>query len=137
MTGDAPLRLARVEGEYAVHRLAPDSAIPASIWASPFVSVSRSTDELSIVTDASINIVADANIAGDVQSTVSPWLAYRVAGTLDFAVTGVMSALTAPLADARIGVLAIATYDTDYLLVRTDEGAAAEKAWRMAGIDVP
>ena len=126
--GDMTIQLMRVPGEYAAHRLAPDAAVPEVVWASPFVSVSRSSEELSIITDAGVHI--------DAQSTVGPWLAYRVAGTIDFTVTGVMSALTAPLADAGIGILGISTYDTDYILVHADAGEAAEITWRAAGIDV-
>lgn len=122
------LVMERVPGEYAVHRLAPDASVPDSVWGSPFASVSRSRDELSIITDAGDHI--------DAQSTVGPWLAYRVAGTIDFNVTGVMSALTAPLADAGIGILGISTYDTDYILVHADAGEAAEITWRAAGIGV-
>jgi hypothetical protein len=126
--GDMTIQLMRVPGEYAVHRLAPDAAVPEAAWASPFVSVSRSSEELSIITGAGIRI--------DAQSTVGPWLAYRVAGTIDFSATGVMSALTAPLADAGLGILGVSTYDTDYILVHADAGEAAEITWRAAGIDV-
>lgn len=122
------IQLMRVPGEYAVHRLAPDAVVPEAAWASPFVSVSRSSEELSIITGAGIHI--------DAQSTVGPWLAYRVAGAIDFSVTGVMSALTTPLADAGVGILGVSTYDTDYILVHADAGVAAEIAWRAAGIDV-
>lgn len=122
------ISVTRVPGEYAVHRLAPDAAVPEPVWVSPFVSVSRSSEELSIITDAGIHV--------DAQSTVGPWLAYRVAGAIDFSITGVMSALTTPLADAGLGILGISTYDTDYILVHADAGEAAEIAWRAAGIDV-
>lgn len=122
------IHVTRVPGEYAVHRLAPDASIPEAVWASPFVSVSRSRDELSIITDAGNAVEA--------QSTVGPWLAYRVAGTIDFSVTGVMSSLTTPLAQAGLGILGVSTYDTDYILVHADSGEAAEMTWRDAGIDV-
>jgi uncharacterized protein len=122
------LALARVPGECAVHRLAPDAVVPESVWSAPFVSVSRSADELSIITGAGVHV--------DAQSTVAPWLAYRVVGTLDFSMTGVMSALTTPLGAAGIGILGVSTYDTDYILVRADSGEAAEITWRAAGIDV-
>lgn len=122
------LALTRVPGEYSVHRLAPDAEIPAQTWSSAFVSVSRSHDELSIITDAGISI--------DSLSTVGPWLAYRVVGTIDFSVTGVMASLTAPMATAGIGILGVSTYDTDYILVRADAGEAAEITWREGGIDI-
>jgi hypothetical protein len=122
------ITLQRVPGEYAVHRLAPGAEIPAAAWDAPFVSVSRSADELSIVTGNGIDIASD--------SKVGPWLAYRVPGAIDFSATGIMAALTTPLADAGLGILGVSTYDTDYLLVRADAGEAAEIAWRAAGIEV-
>jgi len=122
------ISLERVPGEYAVHRLAPDADIPAGAWDAPFVSISRSRDELSIVTGNGVDVASD--------SKVGPWLAYRVPGAIDFSATGIMAALTAPLAEAGIGILGISTYDTDYLLVRADAGEAAEIAWRAAGIGV-
>ena len=120
--------LRRVPGEYVVHRLAPDAAVPAEAWSAPFVSVSRSADELSIVTGAGVHI--------DAQRTEGPWLAYCVAGAIDFSAVGIMSALTAPLAEAGIGILGISTFDTDYILVRADDGEAAEITWRAAGISI-
>lgn len=62
-----------------------------------------------------------------------PFAALRVAGTLDFSLTGVMAGLAGPLAEAGLSVLAISTYDTDYLLVRRDELEAAAEALRGAG----
>jgi hypothetical protein len=122
------ITLQRVPGEYAAHRLAPDADVPARAWDAPFVSIGRSRDELSIITGAGIHIDSD--------SRVGPWLAYRVPGVIDFSATGIMAALTAPLAEAGIGILGVSTYDTDYLLVHADAGVAAEIAWRAAGIDV-
>ena len=117
----------RVPGEFAVHRLAPDADVPAAAWNAPFASVSRSQDELSVITGAGVHIASDRS--------EGPWLAYRVKGTIDFSVTGVMSALTVPLAEAGIGIIAVGTFDTDYVLVRADAGIATEIAWRAAGIE--
>jgi len=125
---DMSISLQRVPGEYAVHRLAPAVGLPAQVWSSPFVSVSRSADELSIITDAGIHV--------DSEHTQGPWLAYRVAGSIDFSAVGIMSALTAPLAAAGLGILGVSTYDTDYILVRADAAEAAETTWLEAGIEI-
>ena len=39
-------------------------------------------------------------------------------GPLDFALVGVMAALTAPLAGAGISIFVLSTFDTDHLLVQ-------------------
>lgn len=93
----------------AVSRLASSSAIPP--WArGGFVSISRTADELSIVCDD------DATPAGTTSDR--GWRALKVAGPISFDVVGVAAALVVPLANAGISVLPIATYETDYLLVK-------------------
>lgn len=57
----------------------------------------------------------------------------RCKGPLDFALTGILDALTAPLAQAGISLFAIATYDTDYVLVRAETLDAAITALTAAG----
>ena len=66
----------------------------------------------------------------------TPWRALRVAGTLDFALTGILASLTAPLAAAEISVFALSSFDTDYILVRSDSLAAAIECLQKAGYPV-
>lgn len=90
----------------------PPWATGGSWW-----SVTRTADELSVVCPTD-RVPAGVRAEG-------PWRAFAVAGPLDFALTGVLSALTAPLARAQVPVFTVSTFDTDYLLVR---GADAERA---------
>lgn len=62
--------------------------------------------------------------------------ALEVAGPLDFALTGVLAGLAVPLAEAGVSIFALATYDTDVLLVREAQLDAAIAALRAAGHDV-
>ena len=120
--GDAPpaLRLRLLPGTFAVCRLHPDEAPPAGFW-----SLTRTEDELSVI------CVEDAVPQGAVVER--GWRGLQVAGALDFALTGVAAALTAPLAAAGVSVLPVATYDTDYLFVRESALAAAVAALEAAG----
>lgn len=61
----------------------------------------------------------------------SGWRAFRVAGTLDFALTGVLAALATPLAAAGVSIFAVSTFDTDYVLVK--DLPKARKALEAAG----
>lgn len=107
----------------AVARLPADSPCPACPHPPPeFWSVTRTSEEISIVTDV------DCMPAGAVVE--QPWRALRVAGTLDFSMVGVLSMLTAALAEASISAFALSTYDTDYLLVPSRDAAAAARALR-------
>lgn len=62
--------------------------------------------------------------------------ALEVAGPLDFALTGVLAGHAVPLAEAGVSIFALATYDTDVLLVREAQLDAAIAALRAAGHDV-
>lgn len=60
----------------------------------------------------------------------------RVAGTLDFSAVGVLASLLVPLAAAGIPVLALSTFDTDYLFVKDAALEVAVQALRAAGHQV-
>ena len=49
------------------------------------------------------------------------WKGFRIQGVLDFSLTGILSELSATLAKNRIGIFAVSTYNTDYILVKEDE----------------
>ncbi|KWW99630.1 ACT domain-containing protein [Carbonactinospora thermoautotrophica] len=118
------LRLRRVPGRYAICRLAPDAAVPG--WAAgELVSVTRTRDELSIV--------CAAEGVPDGVTREGPWVAWRVEGTLDLSLTGILARLAVPLAEAGVSLFAVSTYDTDHILVREPDTDAAVEAWRSAG----
>ena len=118
-------RLDVLPGTFAVCRLAPAAAVPAWAERGSLLAVTRTPDELSIVCEAS-RVPADVRAEG-------PWRAIRVAGTLDFALAGVLRDVLEPLAEAGISVFAISTFDTDYVLVRADRFGESAMALRGAG----
>ncbi len=120
--------IALLDGTFAVCRLPADAPLPG--WAlggaaGPFVAIARTGDELSIVCRAEA-------VPQEVRSEPG-WRCLRVAGALDFAEVGVLAALLAPLAAAGIAVFVVSTFDTDYLLVKSDRLDAAVEALRHAG----
>lgn len=119
------LRLTLAPERLAVCRLAPDAPIPPLPLGGALVALTLTPDELSLVLPESA-APADAVTEGG-------WRALRVAGPLDFNLTGVLASLANPLAEAGVSIFAISTYDTDYLLVREAALAAALAALRAAG----
>ncbi len=95
---------------YAVCRLPPEAPAPAWLPKQSLASITWTRHETSIVCLAA---AVPANVRCE-----PGWRALEVAGPLDFALTGVLSSLLAPLAQARVPVFTLSTYDTDYLLVR-------------------
>jgi hypothetical protein len=60
----------------------------------------------------------------------------KVEGPLDFSLTGVLASLTAPLAREGISVFALSTYETDYLLVKTEQLEKAIQTLRGEGYEI-
>ncbi|MEL7061493.1 MAG: ACT domain-containing protein, partial [Acidobacteriota bacterium] len=104
------LRLTVLADTLAICRLDADARIPRWARQSDFLTISRTPEELSVV-------CIDEDAPESVRCQRG-WRAIRVVGTLDLSLIGVLAALAGPLADARIGVFSISTFDTDYLLVR-------------------
>lgn len=120
------LRLTTLDERLAICRLPPDAGLPELPGGEGrLVSVTRTGDELSVVC-AEHEAPPGANRSDG-------WRALRVAGTLDFAETGVLSSLAAPLAQAGIAIFVVSTYDTDYLLVKEAQLDAARRCLRAAG----
>ncbi len=88
--------------------------------------LTRSDEELSIVCPAE-------QVPGDVRKE-SGFRALRVRGPLDFGATGVVSSIAAPLAQAKVAILVMSTFDTDYLFVREHDLPRARRALSDAGI---
>ena len=64
------------------------------------------------------------------------WCALELAGPLDFSLTGVVSALVTPLAEAEVPIFVLSTFETDYLLVRELDLHRSGEALRDAGHEV-
>jgi hypothetical protein len=120
------LTLEALPGRFAVVRLPPGAGIPSLPLSGDFLSLTITPDEISIV--------CAEDVAPTENATAAPgWRALRVVGELDFALTGIMAALATTLAEANVSVFAISTYNTDYLLVKTEVFAQAVIAFRGAG----
>ena len=64
------------------------------------------------------------------------WRAFRIQGTLDFSLIGILSKISGILAENGIGIFAVSTYNTDYILVKSENFAQALKALAEAGYEV-
>ncbi|MCI8606861.1 MAG: ACT domain-containing protein [Hungatella sp.] len=61
------------------------------------------------------------------------WRAFRVQGVLDFSLIGILSRISAVLAESGVGIFAISTYNTDYILTKRDNWEMALQAIKKAG----
>jgi uncharacterized protein len=120
-----PLTLQLIPGEFAVCRLPATGPVPDWAGSAVFSSVTRTADELSILCPA-------AHVPAGVQHE-SGWRLLKLQGPFAFTETGILAAALAPLAAAKIGILATATFDTDYVLVKAAQLDEARRTLEAAG----
>jgi uncharacterized protein len=123
------MELALLKQELAVCRLDDHDPVPEWAWRGELVSITRARGELSL-------ICAAGAVPDEAPTVDRGWRALVVTTPMDFSVTGVAAALTAPLAEAGVSVLPVATYDTDYFLVKDERLADAIGALLAAGHQV-
>ncbi len=111
----------------AVCRLTPENSLPGWAAKSRFLSLTCSEDELSLVCEHALVPAGVQNESG--------WRALKIAGPLDFNLTGILASLLAPLAQAGISIFALSTYDTDYVLVKEDNLAQAVEVLQRTGFE--
>ncbi len=95
----------------------------------PFCFVGKTEDELSLVCRTEDTPARTA-------SREDGWKGFRVEGVLDFSLVGILAELTRILAENKIAVFAVSTFDTDYLLVKAENFEKAARAFEEAGIGV-
>ena len=127
-TKQKPIHLREFPGTYSVVRLDPNSEIPIWAYKSLFFSISKTDDELSVVCESSVIPEGDFKREDD-------WKCIKVAGPLDFSLTGILSSIAGPLAAAKISIFAISTFDTDYILVKQNNLSEAKAVLKKAGFD--
>jgi hypothetical protein len=113
-----------VKSLYAIVRLAPDAAVPEWANRGEFVSITRTIDELSIVCPIE-------NLPADVSS--DRWICLKLVGPFPLSLTGVLVSFIEPLSSKGIPIFAIATYDTDYVLIHEEFVGAALQILQDAG----
>ena len=98
-------------GRYAVCRLPPEAPVPDWVTG-PFCNMTRASDELAVICPAA-QVPAGITAERD-------WRVFRLVGPFSFSAIGVLASIATPLARAGISLLSIATYDTDYFLVKVE-----------------
>ena len=112
-------------GEFAVCRLPASEPVPAWAGSAVFSSVTRTADELSVMCPA-------AQVPPGTQAE-RDWRLLKVAGPFAFGTVGILASVTGPLARAGISLLAVATFDTDYVLIKTARLDEAQRVLEAAG----
>ncbi|HJJ87502.1 MAG TPA: ACT domain-containing protein [Methanocorpusculum sp.] len=94
-----------------------------------FLFLAKTDKELSVVCET-------AKVPENTINREDGWTAFRVEGSLEFSLVGILADLSHCLADAGISIFAVSTYDTDYILVKKDNWDKAKSALMNAGYEI-
>lgn len=113
----------KIPGRFSVCKV---KTLDSSLLAEPFVFVGKTDEELSVVCPTD-------RVPTDTEEREDGWVCFRIAGPLDFSLIGILAPIAAVLADNKIGIFAVSTFNTDYILTKETQAEAAEKALADAG----
>lgn len=120
------MKLKRIDAAFSVCRLADASQVRMDAG---FCFFSRTDEELSLVCET-------AAVPENVLAREDGWRALRIEGTLDFSLIGILARISSVLAENGIGIFAISTYNTDYILTKEENFLRTLAALENAGYEL-
>ena len=114
-----------LDSEFTIHRFPPTDRIPEPVLGESFFWVGKTDEELSIVCDSCVELVGSERNTG--------WACFKVIGPVDFSVTGLIAGISSALAEARISMFSLSTFDTDYILVKATQFQKAQSVLIESG----
>ena len=116
---------------------------------SGFCFIARTDEELSLVCrtedapgdaveprEAAVRVQLREDAPGDAVERSDGWRAFRIQGVLDFSLVGILSKISGILAENGIGIFAVSTFNTDYILVKAEAFARALAVLAEAGYTI-
>ena len=91
--------------------------------------VGKTDEELSLV-------CMTEHVPADTLEREDGWKGFRIQGVLDFSLIGILAPIATILADHKIGIFAVSTFNTDYILVKKEKFDAAISALAGAGYTI-
>ena len=121
------MRLEALQSRFFMCRWPANAAVPAWVWEPTLIFAARTAEELSLM------LPAETCQRLDAPRREGPWRGFRIAEPLNFDMVGILAQISRVLAEAGIPLLAISTFDTDYVWVPAEQWGKAVEALTEAG----
>lgn len=116
----------RIEYDFSVCKVEDYSQVDVE---KEFCFIGRTDEEKSLVCQT-------IDVPCNVIERDDGWKAFRIEGVLDFSLIGILSRIATILAENQIGIFAISTFNTDYILVKAENELRALEALKAAGYEI-
>ncbi len=104
------MEIKRIEYDFSICKVADFTQVD---WESEYCFAGRSDEECSLV------CITEKTPANAIECDKG-WKAFRIQGVLDFSLIGILSKISMLLAKEGIGIFAVSTYNTDYILTKKE-----------------
>jgi uncharacterized protein len=105
------MNLIVLAGKYSIYKFRNDSVLPDWIYLSEFYSITKTSDELSVV-------AVQHNMIPEITGCSKDWRILKILGPLDFSLIGIIADISNILKEEEISIFIVSSYDTDYILVK-------------------
>lgn len=120
------MRIKKIAGDFSICKVEDYSRFN---FESEYYFTGRTDEENSLV-------CITADVPDNAASRDDGWKAFRIEGVLDFSLVGILSKISALLAESNIGIFAISTYNTDYILTKKENYDKALEVLSDAGYEI-
>lgn len=124
--GEACMKLKKLPCVLSVCKLKDTEGID---FLDEFVFVGKTDEEISLV-------CREEKVPENTTARDDGWKGFRIEGVLDFSLIGILSKLSGILADNKIGIFAVSTFNTDYILVKEENFERALHVLAQAGYEI-
>lgn len=120
------MELKVIDKEFSVCKVSDFSEIDTG---QPYIFTGSTDEERSLVCPTEL-------VPGNTIERNDGWRAFRIEGVLDFSLIGILSKISTCLADKGIGIFAISTFNTDYVLTKENDFSKAIEVLELAGYTI-
>jgi hypothetical protein len=123
------MKLKKLPEDFTICKLSDLNALAKLNQESGFWFLGKTDEELSLVCETSA-------VPEHVIDREDDFKAFRICGVLDFSLIGILAKISCVMADSGIGIFAVSTYNTDYILVKKEQFEKALKRLQEAGYTI-
>ena len=120
------MKLKRIHRDFSVCQVEDYSLVNLE---SEYCFIGKTDEERSLV-------CAESEVPSNVIKREDGWKAICICGVLDFSLIGILSEIAAVRADNAISIFAVSTYNTDYILIKSEDYQRGLEALKSAGYEI-
>ena len=120
------MKLRIIDKEFAICKVKDFSQINLE---DEFLFIGKTDDEHSIVCEMQ-------SIPNNCTDIDEGWIAFKIEGQIDFSLIGILYSVSKILAESKIGIFAVSTYNTDYIFLKKENYQKGLEVLEAAGYQV-